>query len=114
MILDDEIIAIKMLEKLVSQYENLTIVKKITTPSDLFAEIETAKPNLIFMDINLGGVSGIELAEKILEKHPNIKIVFVTAYSEYAVRAFELNAVDYLLKPVSKKRFDKKIGRAHV
>lgn len=111
MILDDEIIAIKMLEKLVSQYEDLTIVKTITNPGDLFTEIETAKPNLIFIDINLGGVSGVELAEKILEKHPNIKIVFVTAYSEYAVRAFELNAVDYLLKPVSKKRFDKMVTR---
>ncbi|MGX6972425.1 response regulator [Vagococcus lutrae] len=107
MIVDDELIAIKMMEKLIGNYEQLKIIKSISDPEIVLNEIETLKPDLLFLDINMGSLSGIELGNYLSEMFPEMKIVFVTAYSEYAVEAFELNAIDYLLKPVSKKRFDK-------
>lgn len=111
MIVDDELIAIKMMEKLIGNYEQLKIIKSISDPEIVLNEIETLKPDLLFLDINMGSLSGIELGNYLSEMFPEMKIVFVTAYSEYAVEAFELNAIDYLLKPVSKKRFDKMMDR---
>ena len=111
MIIDDEEIAIKIIEKLVSDYPQLKMVRSLSNPRNILEEIETYSPDLIFLDINLGNVSGIALGEKISEMHPHVKIVFVTAYSEYAIQAFEMNALDYLLKPVSRQRFKKMMKR---
>ena len=67
--------------------------------------------DLIFLDIKMPGIKGLELAEIIISKNEDIEIIFVTAYDEYAVEAFEINALDYLLKPISEKRFKKTVTR---
>ena len=71
--------------------------------------INDKKPALIFLDIQIPKISGIEMLE-LLDYEP--AIIFTTAYNEYAIRAFEMNAVDYLLKPFSRKRFNQAVGRA--
>ena len=72
--------------------------------------IKELSPDLVFLDVQMPGLDGFGVIKKLLDKKiPLPKIVFATAFDQYAVKAFEVNAVDYLLKP-----FDKKIGRAHV
>ncbi len=66
---------------------------------------------MFFLDINLPGVSGLELAEQLLESKPDVTIVFVTAYDQYALQAFEYNAIDYLVKPVNAQRLQKTVDR---
>src|SRR5699024_463267 len=67
--------------------------------------------DLVFLDTEIPNLNGIELAEQVLEKKPTLPIVFVTAYDEYAIKAFELNAMDYILKPISSSRLLKTIKR---
>lgn len=73
--------------------------------------LETVKLDVVFVDIHLGDMNGTTLASLILEKQPHVAMVFATAYEEYAVKAFELGAVDYLLKPFALERIDKCVKR---
>lgn len=111
MIVDDEIPALKLLEKHVNGQKNLTLVYSTTMGEEVVEKVKELDIELLLMDINIGNVLGIELAEEINRINPKVKIVFVTAYSEYAVTAFEVNAIDYLLKPVTKNRFEKMIQK---
>lgn len=110
-IIDDEKNAITVLSEMLKSYNNLKIVGSFTNPIDAYNELVYLNPDVIFLDIELKNENGIKFAEKFLTLQPNIEIVFVTAYSEYAIEAFELNAVDYLLKPISDKRLKKAITR---
>ncbi|WP_167333236.1 LytR/AlgR family response regulator transcription factor [Brevibacillus agri] len=74
-------------------------------------KIVQAPPQAVFLDIQMPERNGIELAERILQEHPDTAIIFVTAYDEYAIKAFELNALDYLLKPIQYDRLQKTIER---
>ncbi len=74
-------------------------------------ELETTRPQAAFIDIELPETDGLTLAEKMLEKDPEIKIVFITGWNQYAVAAFELNALDYIMKPVNPARFLKMTRR---
>ena len=78
---------------------------------DLLAHIACSAVDVVFLDIEMPGKTGLQLAEEIHELNPMISAVFVTAYSQYAVEAFERNAIDYLLKPVSEERLKKTIDR---
>ena len=75
------------------------------------AKIESLNPDLIFLDIQMPGKSGFEMLSG-LDRAP--QVIFTTAYDEYALKAFEVNALDYLLKPIDPKRLQDEIGRAHV
>jgi two-component SAPR family response regulator len=72
---------------------------------------ESQDVDIVFLDIKIPGMNGMELAEHLLERKPGLHVIFVTAYDEYAVQAFELNAIDYLLKPVQKERLIKTVQR---
>ena len=72
------------------------------------------RPDVVFLDIQMPAMTGIETAEKFLANHYFPLIVFVTAYDTYAVKAFELHAIDYILKPVHKERLDMVLKRIHV
>jgi two-component SAPR family response regulator len=74
-------------------------------------EMKHQKPMVVFLDINMPQIKGIDIASSILEDSPDTEIIFVTAYDEYALEAFELHAIDYLLKPVKEERLDKTINR---
>ncbi|ENH96245.1 two-component response regulator [Gracilibacillus halophilus YIM-C55.5] len=108
---DDEILALDYLEHQLNALENTTIIGKYTH-TDVEAIKETIKlADVVFLDIKMPDINGLELAEKILEIKPSIPIIFVTAYDEYAIQAFELNALDYILKPVQFDRLKKTIER---
>lgn len=110
-LLDDEIIALDYLEHQLMQIPEIEIVGKFSDPALGKKEILNQSIDLVFLDIQLPTMDGIQLAEEILQVKPDLKIVFVTGYEAYAVRAFELNALDYLLKPVKLERLMNTIQR---
>ena len=112
-IVDDEPIAIDILKIMLSDYENIDIVGTYTNPLEAIKEVKNTKPDLIFLDIEMGEMNGLEAANYFIKELDNVDIVFSTAYMEYAVEAFEINALDYLLKPIQKKRLTKTLERVN-
>ena len=110
-LVDDEQLAVDYLERQLMKLSNIEIIGKFIDPIAGRREILLQDVDLVFLDINLPEINGIELAEQILEKKPDIYIVFVTAYNEYAVKAFELNALDYIVKPIRLDRLNKTMER---
>ncbi len=110
-LVDDEQMALDFLEHLLREHNDIEIVDKLTNPLSVKENVMQTNPDVVFLDINMPQVNGLELAEQILEMNPNIQIVFVTAYDDYALSAFEINALDYLLKPIQKERLKKTMKR---
>lgn len=110
-LLDDEIIALDYLEHQLLQIPEIEIVGKFSDPVLGKQEILSQSVDLVFLDIQLPDEDGIQMAEEILKIKPHLKIVFVTGYEAYAVKAFELNALDYLLKPVKMERLKNTLQR---
>ena len=106
-IIEDEPPAIDNLKHYLKDYP-IEIAGSAFRLSEAVKLIKKEKPDVVFLDINLSGENGFDLLDKI---DMDLKIVFVTAYNEYAVRAFEVNALDYLLKPLSKKRIATTVKR---
>ena len=109
-IVDDEPPAIRVLENYIKQIPNLELVFSTTKPLEVIAFMQKEEFDLIIMDIQMPNITGIQLS-KILNN--NIKIIFTTAYSEFAVESYNLNAIDYLLKPFEFERFYKAIKKTH-
>lgn len=109
-IIDDERLARQELKGLLSGYHEIDIIDEAENAQKGIEKIEELKPDLVFLDIQMPGMTGFEMLEK-LNYTP--KVVFVTAYDEYAIRAFEVNAIDYLLKPVDVKRLDACVKKLH-
>jgi two-component system, LytTR family, response regulator len=107
-IVDDERLARVNLRKLLEPHNEIEIVGEASSCEGAIDLINSYKPQLIFLDIQLSGETGFDLLELI---DNSIKIIFVTAYDEYALRAFEVNAIDYLLKPVNPERLKESIER---
>ncbi|MEC0370629.1 response regulator [Paenibacillus chibensis] len=114
-IVDDEHLALLKMEKLLQSREELGVdVELIGTFQDPKSALEAARQtdlDLAFLDIEMPEMSGFVLAERLLELHPSMQIVFVTAYHDFAVKAFEINAMDYLLKPVHSARLAMTMSR---
>jgi two-component system, LytTR family, response regulator len=105
LIIDDEELARKRLRKLLQDFKNeLEVVDEARNGEEAIQKIEALHPDVIFLDIQMPGYDGFEVVRRL---HVKPFIVFVTAYDEYALRAFEENSVDYLLKPIDRKRLDK-------
>lgn len=98
LIVDDEPVALDILENHLSKIEKIDIVGRCQNATEAFNLINANQVDLIFLDINMPGITGISFAKSI---NRNIKIIFTTAYREYAIEGFDLHAVDYLLKPIS-------------
>jgi DNA-binding LytR/AlgR family response regulator len=107
-IIDDEQPAINVLKKHIARLPNLVLVGTETNPILGIDIINREKPDVVFLDIHMDEMSGIELM-KILED--SVKVVFCTAYSEFAVTSYELDAIDYLMKPIEFNRFLKAVQR---
>jgi len=107
-VVDDEKLAIKRLKKLLKKYGCIDIIDTAQNGKEAINIINDKKPEVVFLDIEMPEYNGFEVIEN-LDYLP--VIVFVTAYNKYAIRAFEVNGVDYLLKPVSRERLDKTISR---
>ncbi|WP_197276466.1 response regulator [Bacillus sp. JCM 19034] len=110
-IIDDEPLAIQLLQSKLEGMKEYSIVGTYVSGVDLQEKVDVVDFDVAFIDINMKGINGIDLAEFLLSKKEKLQVVFVTAYEEYAVRAFELHAVDYLLKPVSNQRLEKTTKR---
>ena len=108
LIIDDERLARKELISLLSKFPEIEIAGECSNALEAKGAIEELKPELIFLDIQMPGKNGFQLLED-LEFLP--KVIFVTAYDEYAIRAFEVNALDYLLKPVEEERLKDAIAK---
>ncbi len=108
LVIDDERLARKELISLLSQFPKIEVIGEAVNADDAQEKIEALKPDILFLDIQMPGRNGFELLES-LDNVP--KVIFTTAYDEYALKAFEVNALDYLLKPVSKDRLDESIQK---
>ncbi|MDR3610985.1 MAG: response regulator [Ignavibacteriaceae bacterium] len=108
LIIDDERLARTELKRLLSPYKEINIIGEAVNAEDALNKINDLKPDIIFLDIQMPGKNGFELLED-LDSVP--AVVFTTAYDEYALKAFEFNAMDYLLKPIEPKRLEDTIKK---
>lgn len=107
-IVDDEIMARDIIATHLSKIENIDVVAQCKNAIEAFNFINNNKVDLIFLDINMPEISGISFAKSI---NKDIKIIFTTAYRDYAVEGFDLQAVDYLLKPIASERLLQAVNR---
>jgi two-component system, LytTR family, response regulator len=108
MIADDEPIARRGIRQLLCAHTDVTVVGEARNGRETVQLARAAKPDLIFLDIEMPGLDGFDVVARV----QGIAIIFVTAYESFAVRAFDVHAVDYLLKPVTQERFDDAFTRA--
>ncbi|HEY8444794.1 MAG TPA: response regulator [Bacilli bacterium] len=109
--IDDERLAVENLKYHLKKFPEINVVGGFTDVQPFYECLQLNDIHLVFMDIEMPGINGLELAAQVLEKYPHIEIVFATAYNQYAVQAFELNAIDYILKPLSPKRIEQTIEK---
>ncbi len=103
-IIDDEPLARSIVKEYLANYSEVKIISECNDGFEALKAIQQHEPDLIFLDIQMPKINGFEMLE-LIENPP--QVIFTTAFDEYAIKAFESNAVDYLLKPFSKERFDK-------
>jgi two-component system LytT family response regulator len=109
LIVDDEPLARERLKRLLSSIEGVELVGEADSGLRAVDMIEREEPDLVLLDIQMPGLDGLGVIEALDDPPP---VIFVTAYDEYAIRAFEVHALDYLLKPFSRARLEKAIRRA--
>lgn len=107
-IVDDERLARNELRKLLQEHSSVEVIDEASNADEGLEKIESSNPDLIFLDIQMPGKTGFDLLAD-LEKAP--KVIFTTAYDEYALKAFEVNALDYLLKPIEPRRLADAISK---
>ena len=108
LIIDDERLARKELMRMLEPFEQITVVGEAANADEAEQQVAALQPDLLFLDINMPGRDGFELLEAL---DPAPQVVFVTAYDEHAVKAFEVNALDYLLKPIDPVRLEAAISK---
>ena len=111
MLIDDDRENVKIIEKVLKNYGIFDEIAVYTNPLNAFDSIEQIRPDVVFTDVEMPGMNGLELAQHVMDKSPSTKLVFITAYDYYAIEAFELYAVDYILKPIKSERMDRTIRR---
>ncbi len=107
-IIDDEPLARQLVRAFMQQHTDFEIVAECGDGFEGFKAIQEHAPDLIFLDVQMPKLNGFEMLE-LLDEKPSV--IFTTAFDEYAMKAFEANAVDYLLKPIAKERFDKAVTK---
>lgn len=108
-VVDDEPLACRLIASYVERTETLELIGSYTSATQALEAIESSRPDLAFLDIQMPEINGIDLARKITAR---TRIVFTTAYRDFAVEGFNVNALHYLLKPISYSEFMKAVGRA--
>ncbi len=108
LIIDDERLARTELKRLLNPFKYIKVVGEAVNADDALEKIQQLKPELLFLDIQMPGKNGFEMLEE-LDSVPTV--IFTTAYDEYALKAFEYNALDYLLKPIEPKRLEETVNK---
>lgn len=109
LLIDDEVAAIERLKKLLKTYKDIDVVGECSDGLTALSDIEQKSPDAIFLDIDMPELNGLEVAKTLGNSGPTI--VFATAYDEYALAAFEANAIDYIVKPINVARLDKTVEK---
>lgn len=110
-VVDDEWYILEELSDLIENTGIIKVVKRYENPVKALEEIGEASPEIAFLDIEMPEIDGLQLAEKLQEKNPQLMIAFITSWNQYAVQAFDLNAIDYIMKPIRLERFNQMIER---
>jgi two-component system LytT family response regulator len=108
---DDEPHARERLQMLLSKHARYRVVAECADGDEAVAAIDRERPDVAFLDISMPGQTGLDVARTIVDAPVPPAVVFVTAYDQYALAAFEVSAVDYLVKPVDRERFDQMLSR---
>ncbi len=107
--IDDEPLALKVIQSLCDKSEDIQLQKTFTRPGEALKHLRKFPADLIFCDIHMPAMTGISLVKALQQ---NTMVIFTTAFSEYAAASYELNAIDYLLKPINLKRFTQAVTKA--
>jgi two-component system LytT family response regulator/two-component system response regulator LytT len=111
-VVDDEPLAREELGFLLGQLGGVEVIGQAGNGPDALDTIDRLQPDVVFLDVQMPGLTGFEVARRLLDNEAGAQIVFVTAFDQRAIEAFEVNAVDYLLKPVDPSRLDTAVQRA--
>ena len=110
-IVDDERLARQELKTMLAEHKDIEVIAECANANEAKEKINQLKPDVVFLDIQMPGKNGLELAQ---ELHPLPELIFITAHDEYALRAFEVNALDYLLKPVQPQRLAETLKKLYL
>ncbi|MBN2714669.1 MAG: response regulator [Deltaproteobacteria bacterium] len=110
-IIDDERHAIREIAFHLKRYPEISVLASFINPLEALEKLPELKPQLVFLDIQMPQLMGIDVGSRILDMDSNMEIVFVTAYDQYAMEAFELNAIAYILKPIAQEKFENTMRR---
>ena len=111
-LVDDEELALEELHFLLDSVPGVGVVGQGRNGVDAIRLVKELEPDLMFLDIQMPGLNGFQVVQQLVKEEVLPQVIFVTAFNQYAVKAFEVNAVDYILKPVEKSRLEKAIQRA--
>ncbi|MDP5275286.1 response regulator [Chengkuizengella axinellae] len=111
MIVEDEQPTLEMMNMLVDQNKHLSVVGSFSNPIEALDQFPLLQPDVVFLDVEMPDMTGMRLAEKLIQTNENIQIVFTTAFEQYAVDAFKVNAVDYLVKFVTPEDIERVSAR---
>lgn len=109
-IVDDEPLAIDVIAEYLKSHPEFEIAGKYTKAKDAIRNIIQLKPDLVFLDIRMPGTDGFQVLEAVIGSHQPY-VIFTTAFDQYAIKAFEVNAIGYLLKPIDKEKFEAAVAR---
>lgn len=107
-LIDDEPLALRRLERMIRETGEVEVVGWSSDPVDALDQVHRMRPDVLFLDIEMPGLNGFELLRQL---DPQPLVVFTTAYNQYALKAFEVNSVDYLLKPVEREQLDRALRK---
>lgn len=110
-IIDDEVPARDEINFLLKEIGEVEVISEASNGNQALEMIKKLTPDVIFLDINMSGMDGFDIVEEVNKLENSPYTVFVTAYDQYAIKAFEVNAIDYLLKPINKRRVESTIKR---
>lgn len=111
MLIEDEMQIRKILKKMIEKVEGFEVVAEADSFASSVSEFSLKRPEVVFVDVDLNGDSGLECAKVMTNIDPQLKVIFATAHSEYMANAFEIYAFDYLVKPFDMERVSKTLGR---
>jgi two-component system LytT family response regulator/two-component system response regulator LytT len=111
-LVDDEQLARDELGFLLEQIGGVAIIGQAGNGVEALTTIDRLRPDVVFLDVQMPGLTGFEVARRMIDAHASSHIIFVTAYDQHAIEAFEVNAIDYLLKPVDPARLDVAVRKA--